>query len=114
MEGVTAVTAEEFQTLVLHQLQGLQQNIANIDSRLDHLNSQMGSLDSRNAKIEECIAIQQNDLMKLLEIIHEEMAAQEDVDYIVKTQAEQSKMLSLLSARSMQQEAELEYLRLAK
>lgn len=154
MEGVTAVTAEEFQTLVLHQLQGLQQNIASLDSRMDNLNSQMGNLDSRmgsldsrvnklelqmdklgsrvddlesnlmqymgaqysivNAKIEECIAIQQNDLMKLLEIIHEEMAAQEDVDYIVKTQAEQSKMLNLLSARSMQQEAELEHLRLAK
>jgi len=155
------VTTEEFQTLVLQQLDGLQQNIANLDSRLgnldariDNLDSQMVNLDARmdnldsqvskldfqmdklgsrvdelennltqrmeaqysivNAKIEECITIQQNDLMRLLELIHEEMATQEEVDRIVKTQAEQSKMLNLLSTRSIKQEAELEYLKLAK
>lgn len=169
------MTTEDFQTLVLQQLQGLQQNIANLDSRIgnldaridnldsqmvnldaqmDNLASQMVNLDARmdnlgsqvtkmdfqmdklgfrvddletklaqrmdaqysiiNAKVEECITIQQNDLMRLLELIHEEMATQEEVDRIVKTQAEQSKMLSLLSTRSIKQEAELEYLKLAK
>lgn len=147
MEGVWAVTAEEFQTAVLQQLQVLQQNLTNLDTRMDDLQLKMGSLDSRvntlalqldkldsradeletnlthhleaqysiiNAKLDECLAIQQNDLMKLLEIIHEEMATQEETDRIVKTQAEQSKMLSLLSTRSIQHEAELEYLKLAK
>jgi len=147
MEGARVVTAEEFQTAVLQQLHVLQQNLTNLDTRMDDLHSKMGSLDSRvnklelqldkhgcrtdeletnlthcleaqysivNAKLNECLAIQQNDLMKLLEIIHEEMATQEETDRIVKTQAEQSKMLSLLSTRSIQHEAELEYLKLAK
>ncbi|SDF43416.1 hypothetical protein [Sporolituus thermophilus] len=119
IESAIAGVREELKADIAGVREELKADIADVRKELKadiaavkaELKEDIATLD---AKVEDYAAEQQKDIKYLLELIYARMATKESVDQIAACQAEHTRILNLLSARSIKHEAEIEHLKLAK